>query len=141
MGKKIHPLQFIRAATPTAELIETTSATKQTDETDMGITYQQIFELGKLRASGYGPIDTYLKIKDTTDLNQICSVDPFGKPIDPKKVVEIFFDRYNINRNKTTIIPPSVHLVPSPDDNRYDLRPFLYPSFKAGKQNTVIQRM
>lgn len=141
MGKKIHPLQFIRAATPTAELIETTSTTKQTDETDMGITYQQIFELGKLRASGYGPIDTYLKIKDTPYLNQICSINPFGKPIDPKKVVEIFFDRYNINRNKTTIIPPSVHLVPSPDDNRYDLRPFLYPSFLYGKQNTVIKGM
>jgi len=141
MGRQIHPLQFIRAATPTAELIETTSATKQTDETDMGITYQQIFELGKLRASGYGPIDTYLKIKDTPYLNEICSVDPFGRAINPKRVVEIFFDRYNINRNKTTIIPPSVHLVPSPDDNRYDLRPFLYPSFLYGKQNSVIQRM
>ena len=107
----------------------------------MGITYQQIFELGKLRASGYGAIDSYLKIKDDIDLTKIFSIDPFGKRIDPKTVVTIFFDRYCINRNKTTIIPPSVHLVPSPDDNRYDLRPFLYPSFKSNIQVGVIQRI
>jgi NAD+ synthase (glutamine-hydrolysing) len=32
-----------------------------------------------------------------------------------------------INRHKSTIITPSIHLCPyNPDDNRHDLRPFLY---------------
>lgn len=44
-------------------------------------------------------------------------------------IVKRFYYRYTVNRNKTTIIPPSVHLTPNPDDNRYDLRPFLYPLF------------
>lgn len=139
--KGVVPLLYIRGATPTAELIETTTATKQTDETDMGITYKQIFELGRLRASGYGPIDSYLKIIQNSCLLKIFSIDAFGKEIEPKVIVDRFFIRYNINRNKTTIIPPSVHLLPSPDDNRYDLRPFLYPSFRNSKQQKTIGRI
>lgn len=40
-----------------------------------------------------------------------------------------FFFYYSINRHKTTVLPPSYHMSPySPDDNRFDLRPFLYNS-------------
>ena len=43
--------------------------------------------------------------------------------------VKAFFFYYSINRHKTTILPPSYHMSPySPDDNRFDLRPFLYNS-------------
>jgi len=36
---------------------------------------------------------------------------------------------YGINRHKMTTLTPSYHAEQySPDDNRYDLRPFLYPS-------------
>jgi NAD+ synthase (glutamine-hydrolysing) len=132
-SNELFVLKYIRASTPTAELIKTDEDIKQTDEIDMGITYKQIYELGKLRAMGYGPIDSYLKIKADKNLIKIFSLNPIDKPINPKDVIKIFYFRYNMNRNKATIIPPSVHLLPSPDDNRYDLRPFLYRSF--GKMN------
>jgi NAD+ synthase (glutamine-hydrolysing) len=44
--------------------------------------------------------------------------------------VRRFYYFYSINRHKMTVITPSYHAEQySPDDNRYDLRPFLYPSF------------
>ena len=37
------------------------------------------------------------------------------------------FSFYAINRHKATVITPSIHLSAyNPDDNRHDLRPFLY---------------
>lgn len=40
---------------------------------------------------------------------------------------EGFYRNYALNRHKATIITPSVHLSGyNPDDNRHDLRPFLY---------------
>ena len=41
--------------------------------------------------------------------------------------VKFFFRCYSINRHKLTTLTPSYHAENySPDDNRYDLRPFLY---------------
>ena len=41
--------------------------------------------------------------------------------------VKDFFTFYSINRHKMTTITPSYHAERySPDDNRFDLRPFLY---------------
>ena len=41
--------------------------------------------------------------------------------------VKHFFRMYAINRHKMTTITPAYHAESySPDDNRYDLRPFLY---------------
>jgi len=41
--------------------------------------------------------------------------------------VKDFFRGYSINRHKSTVITPSYHAEAySPDDNRFDLRPFLY---------------
>ena len=146
--KQINPLRYIRNATPTAELVKPGEVAqgqapppRQTDETDMKITYEQIFEMGKLRADGYGPIDAYIKIMGNHHLKQIFEKDPnaLGTKRDPKIAINLFYTRYNINRNKTTIIPPSVHLVPSPDDNRYDLRPFLLPGFTNSRQDLAIK--
>jgi NAD+ synthase (glutamine-hydrolysing) len=51
-------------------------------------------------------------------------------PIPPEKIankVKKFFILYGRNRHKMTVITPSVHIEDqSVDDNRYDLRPFLY---------------
>jgi NAD+ synthase (glutamine-hydrolysing) len=146
--KQINPLRYIRNATPTAELVKPGEVAegqapppRQTDETDMKITYEQIYEMGKLRADGYGPIDAYIKIMGNPHLREVFSKDPnkLGAVRDPKEAVNLFYTRYNINRNKTTIIPPSVHLVPSPDDNRYDLRPFLLPWFNGSRQDLAIK--
>jgi len=144
--KKINPLRYIRNATPTAELVkpnQNSNMPRQTDETDMKITYEQIFEMGKLRANGYGPIDAYKKILENEYLLKVFRIDPnnLNKPRDPKEAINIFYTRYNINRNKTTIIPPSIHLTPSPDDNRYDLRPFLLPGFNGSRQDNAIKEI
>jgi NAD+ synthase (glutamine-hydrolysing) len=88
---------------------------KQSDELDMGITYNQIYELGKLRANGYGPIDSYIQIMNNPKLKEIFSIDPADNQIQPNEVLKRFYNRYTVNRNKATIIPPSVHLTPSPD--------------------------
>lgn len=41
--------------------------------------------------------------------------------------VKRFFFFYSINRHKLTVLTPSLHSESySPDDNRFDLRPFLY---------------
>lgn len=48
----------------------------------------------------------------------------------PKQVadkVKRFFYYYSVNRHKSTVLPPAYHAEGySPDDNRYDLRQFLY---------------
>jgi NAD+ synthase (glutamine-hydrolysing) len=47
-----------------------------------------------------------------------------------------------MNRHKAVILPPSVHLLSySPDDNRYNLRPFLYPPFGASLENEILREI
>jgi hypothetical protein len=47
-----------------------------------------------------------------------------------REKVKRFFHAYAINRHKMTTLTPALHCNDySPDDNRFDLRPFLYPSF------------
>lgn len=41
--------------------------------------------------------------------------------------VKLFFSKYSMNRHKMTTLTPAYHAENySPDDNRFDLRPFLY---------------
>ena len=41
--------------------------------------------------------------------------------------VKRFFSKYSLNRHKMTTLTPAYHAGSySPDDNRFDLRPFLY---------------
>ena len=41
--------------------------------------------------------------------------------------VKFFFRMYAVNRHKATTLTPAYHAESySPDDNRFDLRPFLY---------------
>ena len=57
-------------------------------------------------------------------------------------IVTIFFDFYGIHRNKMTILTPSVHGTGySPDDNRYDQRPFLYPKFRGSETHKIIVKL
>ena len=58
--------------------------------------------------------------------------DPSGnrealKPREVAEKVKKFFFYYSVNRHKMTTITPTYHAENySPDDNRFDLRPFLY---------------
>lgn len=48
-------------------------------------------------------------------------------PIQVAQKVKHFFWMYSVNRHKMTTLTPAYHAESySPDDNRFDLRPFLY---------------
>ena len=52
---------------------------------------------------------------------------PHLSPAEVAEKVKRFFFFYSINRHKLTTLTPSYHAESySPDDNRFDLRPFLY---------------
>ncbi|XP_050303483.1 glutamine-dependent NAD(+) synthetase [Anthonomus grandis grandis] len=110
----------IYSAPPTAELEPLVQGKiAQTDEQDMGMTYDELSQFGRLRKiSNCGPYSMYCKLVQTW--TNSCS---------PKQVadkVKHFFRCYAINRHKMTVLTPSYHAESySPDDNRFDLRPFL----------------
>ena len=55
--------------------------------------------------------------------------------------VKRFFTYYGMNRHKMCTITPSYHAEGySPDDNRYDLRPFLY-NISWSRQFAVIDTL
>ena len=130
-------------ATPTAELSAMKEGARpQTDEDEIGLSYNQIYYFGKLRSYGYGMIKMFNHIVQNLDKKDVKELIIPQLTINNKKLnntnkileyikdkLKIFYHRYRINRHKTVILTPSVHVLPSPDDNRFDLRPFLYPPF------------
>jgi NAD+ synthase (glutamine-hydrolysing) len=107
-------------AVPTAELEPITENYVQSDEADMGMTYDDLSLYGYLRKiKRCGPYSMFSKL-----------VHHWGDELKPTEVaakVKRFFFFYSINRHKMTTITPSYHAEAySPDDNRFDLRPFLY---------------
>ncbi|CAL8404472.1 unnamed protein product [Boreogadus saida] len=118
---QLHSLRGILAAPPTAELEPLMEGqVSQTDETDMGMTYAELSVMGRLRKiSKCGPYSMFCKLIHT-----------WRETLSPTQVavtVKHFFRRYSVNRHKMTTITPSYHAESySPDDNRFDLRPFLY---------------
>ncbi|KAE8410669.1 hypothetical protein BDV36DRAFT_306903 [Aspergillus pseudocaelatus] len=110
-------------ATPTAELEPITSTYVQSDEADMGVTYAELSTFGYLRKiAKLGPWSMYERLLHV-----------WGNEYSPREIYEKtrhFFYNYAINRHKMTVLTPSYHAEQySPDDNRHDLRQFLYPSF------------
>jgi len=109
-------------AIPTAELEPITETYVQSDEADMGMTYDELSVFGRLRkVEKRGPYSMFTKL-----------VNEWGHLLSPTKIAEkvkLFFFEYARNRHKMTTLTPSYHAESySPDDNRFDLRPFLYPS-------------
>ncbi|TFK39983.1 hypothetical protein BDQ12DRAFT_698028 [Crucibulum laeve] len=115
-------LESFLTAVPTAELEPITHTYVQSDEADMGMTYDELSILGRLRkVEKYGPYSTFLKLRDEWG--------SFLSPIEIARKVKLFFFEYARNRHKMTTLTPAYHAESySPDDNRFDLRPFLYPS-------------
>ncbi|KAJ3269634.1 glutamine-dependent NAD(+) synthetase [Terramyces sp. JEL0728] len=111
--------EFIEAP-PTAELEPITADYVQTDEVDMGMTYSELSTFGLLRKiNKLGPYSMFKRLLN--DWGAILN------PVEIAAKVKRFFFYYGINRHKTTVLPPSYHMSSySPDDNRFDLRPFLY---------------
>ncbi|PSR76313.1 hypothetical protein PHLCEN_2v8545 [Hermanssonia centrifuga] len=109
-------------AVPTAELEPTTETYVQADEADMGMTYDELSVFGRLRkVDKCGPYSMFTKL-----VHQWGS---FLSPVQVAEKVKHFFFEHARNRHKMTTLTPSYHAEQySPDDNRFDLRPFLYPS-------------
>eukprot|EP01006_Ploeotia_vitrea_P049328 TRINITY_DN67330_c3_g1_i1.p1 TRINITY_DN67330_c3_g1~~TRINITY_DN67330_c3_g1_i1.p1 ORF type:complete len:723 (+),score=65.60 TRINITY_DN67330_c3_g1_i1:58-2226(+) len=119
-------LKTIAQAAPTAELGGGGQG-EQTDEQDMGMTYAELSLYGKLRKlTCCGPVTMYTKLRGNVEGNW-----PHLTGVEIARKVRHFFWNYAINRHKMTTLTPSYHAEAySPDDNRHDLRPFLYPNMK-----------
>lgn len=110
-------------AVPSAELIPIQEGKGvQSDEVEMGMTYDELSAFGRLRkVDKCGPFSMFGKL-----------VQEWGASLSPAEIaqkVKHFWFTHAINRHKMTTLTPSVHMESySPDDNRFDLRPFLYPS-------------
>ncbi|KAM4665512.1 glutamine-dependent NAD(+) synthetase isoform 3-T3 [Amazona ochrocephala] len=114
-------LRSIMSAPPTAELEPLVDGqVAQTDEMDMGMTYAELSIYGKLRKiAKTGPYSMFCKLINMW--KEICA------PREVASKVKHFFRMYSLNRHKMTTLTPSYHAENySPDDNRFDLRPFLY---------------
>lgn len=120
-------LADIAAAPPTAELRPLAQGAGETDEhcqvdeEDMGMTYEELSHFGRLRkVARCGPVSMFQ--------NLLAS----WRHLTPAEIaakVKRFFFFYSVNRHKMTTLTPSYHAEEySPDDNRFDLRPFLYPT-------------
>ncbi|PWY98312.1 putative QNS1-glutamine-dependent NAD synthetase [Testicularia cyperi] len=125
-------------AVPTAELEPITKEYVQADEADMGMTYDELSVFGRLRkVAKCGPYSMFNKL-----------LLEWGQTMSPAKVAEkvkLFWFEYARNRHKMTTLTPSYHAESySPDDNRFDLRPFLYPSrfpFQFRKIDQLVERL
>ncbi|EGP86053.1 unnamed protein product [Zymoseptoria tritici ST99CH_1A5] len=124
-------------AVPTAELEPITETYVQSDEVDMGFTYDELSILGRLRKT--------FKL-GTVGMFERLVVDWSGhmKPRDVYTKVRNFMYYYAINRHKMTTMTPGLYLESyTPDDNRFDLRPFLYPrfAFEHRKIENMLKKM
>ncbi|KAG6419379.1 hypothetical protein SASPL_121599 [Salvia splendens] len=113
-------LEEIESAPPTAELEPIRSNYSQLDEVDMGMAYEELSVYGRLRRIFCcGPVSMF---------KNLCY--KWGTKLTPGEVgekVKYFFKYYSINRHKMTVLTPSYHAESySPEDNRFDLRQFLY---------------
>ena len=120
-------------APPTAELEPITETYTQEDEADMGMTYDELSRFGRLRKiDRCGPVSMFEKL--VHEWNHL-------PPQETAEKVKRFFYYYSVNRHKMTTLTPSYHAESySPDDNRFDLRQFLY-NVRWGWQFRQIDRL
>ncbi|KAH7161466.1 carbon-nitrogen hydrolase [Dactylonectria macrodidyma] len=131
---KIPCLHDFLTAVPTAELEPITETYVQSDEADMGMTYPELTIMGRhRRVNRLGPFGMFQRLVHdwSADRKAVPGDEaPFYTPSEVAHKVKLFFHYYAINRHKMTTLTPSLHCNDySPDDNRFDLRPFLYPPF------------
>lgn len=119
----IDALERIVHAVPTAELRPIEEGEEndytQTDEEDMGMTYEELGVFGVLRKiHRCGPVSMFMKLLEKW--SHLAASEVAVK-------VKRFFYYYSVNRHKLTTLTPSYHAENyGTDDNRFDLRQFLY---------------
>lgn len=124
-------IKEILEAKPTAELTPLTHieiregkkvvipVQRQSDEDEIGLSYEEIKIINHLRNVEMCGIVSIFE--------SLCDYFPEEDPREIRNKVDIFYKRYMRNRHKVTVLTPGVHLTDmSCDDNRFDLRPFLY---------------
>lgn len=136
-GDRFALLEDFINAVPTAELEPITKDYVQSDEADMGMTYPELSIFGRLRKTErLGPYSMFTKL---VHLWSHLTPDQVGTK------VKLFWRMYGINRHKSTTLTPAYHAEGySPDDNRFDLRPFLYNStwsWPFGKIDSTAAKM
>jgi NAD+ synthase (glutamine-hydrolysing) len=115
-------LESVVHAAPTAELEPITATYTQTDEEDMGMTYEELGIFGRLRSlDRCGPVSMFERLSAAWTKTRGLSVPQIAEK------VKRFFYYYSLNRHKLTTLTPSYHAEKySPDDHRFDHRQFLY---------------
>src|SRR5690606_15141419 len=98
----------------TAELEPITGTYVQSDEADMGFTYDELSVFGRLRkVEKCGPWGAFTRL-----------LHMWSDRLTPTEIAlktKNFFYYYAINRHKLTVLTPAYHAEQySPDDNRYD---------------------
>ncbi|TVY65710.1 Glutamine-dependent NAD(+) synthetase, partial [Lachnellula suecica] len=120
-------------AVPTAELEPITKDYVQSDEADMGMTYDELTTFGRLRkVNKLGPYGMFEKLVHEWGKDRIRSEGDDGPSYELAQIAEKvkrFFHFYAINRHKMTTLTPSLHCNDYSPDDKFDLRPFLYPPF------------
>lgn len=135
------------------ELEPITETYVQSDEADMGMTYDELTTFGRLRkVHKLGPYGVFQRLSHEWSKERIPRVpgDVDDAPrLEPRAIAEKvkrFFHYYAVNRHKMTTLTPSLHCNDySTDDNRFDMRPFLYPpsfgSWAFEKIDREVERM
>lgn len=134
-------LKSIIDAPPSAEL----TGSDQRDEDEIGLTYDEISVLGRVRKGIFGcngPRGSFMTIWNDRHREPFCTMIRClqalkTKQLDAKEsserlaqLIKLFYNRFSRNRHKTTVLTPALHAETySPDDNRYDHRQILYPAW------------
>ena len=146
-------LHDILKVTASPELTPTDEAGQvQDDEIEIKMTYENLNVLGRMRKSeNLGPVSMFLKMcQEYIGRNivwvhhrKLPSESSFQIKVERGKdgtgiratyeiladIVKTFWQQYSVNRHKMNILTNGIHLTGySPDDNRYDHRPFLLPN-------------
>jgi NAD+ synthase (glutamine-hydrolysing) len=139
------------------ELVPTNSSKQgqaaiQDDEVAIGMTYDDLNIFGRLRKTeNLGPVSMFLKLSQEKIGKNITVIVPdVKKEAEPKlatykdllEKVKIFWNQYHNNRHKMNILTNAIHATNySPDDNRFDHRPFLLPFFPDSYQFEVMKKL
>ncbi|RYO77391.1 hypothetical protein DL762_009291 [Monosporascus cannonballus] len=106
------------------ELEPITETYVQSDEVDMGMTYDELTVFGRLRkVDKLGPYGMFQRLAHEWGANRPRGEDGTTPVYTPRQVAEKvkrFFHFYAINRHKLTTLTPALHCNDySPDDNRF----------------------
>ncbi|MEX2502016.1 MAG: NAD(+) synthase, partial [Trueperaceae bacterium] len=111
-------LDAVLQAVPSAELAPADEHGEQSDEREIGLTYEELSVLGRLRAEERcGPLEAFERARLAWPERTAGEV---------AERVKRFYRAYALHRHKATVATPSVHLEAyAPSDRRFDLRPYL----------------